>query len=244
MKYMSHENLEMPGNDLIQAPSHEVLRINDPMDDTAGAPFIPPIPRNQHEGQSGETTFLKNKAQADEVKEALKEKVIVQDNRIPGPGLESPQALTLQRDALNMQLRDLRIKLKNADTFFAQWTKAGRDTLTSVQKAIDETRDQRDALDAQMEEMLPAQAKSVARADVVSEARQKIGDVLAPALAGQRDRKADIPRKDALSAERTNLSNELSTLKFWQFGRKQEVTAAIKEIDREMSGILNKEKGL
>ena len=214
----------------------------DPMDDTAGKPFFGENPRNIHGGQSGETTFIQNKAKADAVRVGLREGVTLQDNRLRSPSSETPQILTLERDWLNIQLRDLRISLKNADTFFAKWTQAGRDTLTSLQREIDETRAERDLLDAKMEAMLPAQAKSVPRADVIAAVGQKIGDIRASVIAEQRELRSSIPRKDVLRADRIKLSGELVELRFWQFGRKQEIATKIREIDQEMSGIIRAER--
>ncbi len=209
-------------------------RIVEPTDDTAGAPMLPP---NEIEGQSGETTFRsKDRASAEDVR------VQRTKNELRGPESLSvqPAVLAATRDALNIQLRDLRVARKHADGMFVRFSKSGRDRLAAFDRDIEETRRQRDMLDMEMEAMLPNQAKSVPRADVVAEARQRIGETLAPALAGKMER----PRKAVLHAERIRLINEASKLSFWQFGRKREVAAAIREIDREMSGILNKEKGL
>lgn len=218
----------------VSEPSEPLSESSEPMGDTAGAPFSE-IP-NEHLGASGEAALVRTKAKVDAVKMNLR-----------GPEVNAPQALTLQRDALNMQLRDLRVNLRNSDTFFARFTQAGREKIASLNKAINETVVQRNEIEATMEGMLPKMAPSgvardTSRGAIVSEARQKIGDVLASALAGKQDRRANIPRKDALRADRIKLNEELTALRFWQFGRKQEIAAKIREIDQEMSGIIKAER--
>jgi len=192
------------------------------MDDTAGAP-LSEIP-NGHLGASGEVTRRKFVAQ---------EKIDAVRSALVHEPLQDPQLLHAEQIRLNTVLRDLRIERKNADTFFNALMPAGRERLAKLDRSIEETRMLRDSIDADIEAMLPEQAKSIPRADVIRSARQKIGEALAPALAGRMEK----PRKDVLLEERMKLDGELATLRFWQFGRKGAIAARVKEIDLEVRAI-------
>ena len=94
-----------------------------------------------------------------------------------------------------------------------------------------------------MEEMLPPEARTVTRGDRIRAAQEKIVEVVGSAMVGKHDRLANVPRRDVLRSNRAKLEVELSSLNFWQFGRKRDVVSAMKTIDHEMAGIINAERG-
>lgn len=214
-------------------------RMNEPADDTAGAPMLPP---NEIEGQSGETTFRsRDRMKAEEVR-----------SRLTKDGLRGPESLSAQpavlaasRDALNVQLRDLRLARKSADGIFARFSKPGRDRLATLDREIEETRKQRDEIELSIEELLPKEARSGSRAGRIRAAQEKIGEALgmiAPRKEGT-ERYEGTPKQE-LRARREALAFELETLKFWQFVRKQEIVKEMKAIDHSMARIINAERGL
>lgn len=212
--------------------------VGESMDDTAGAPMLPP---NDHLGASGEVAFRsRDRAKAD----AARAESVKGGLRGPESLMAQPAILVAQRDALNTQLRDLRLERKSADGLFVRFSKAGRDRLATLDRAISDTRSQRDEVEAEIEAMLPAEKQVTTHAERVRTARERIGEVLAVIAPrkeeGHRTREAT-PREQ-LRADREALSVELSTLRFWQFMRKQEIVQDMKRIDLEMSRIINAER--
>ncbi len=233
-------------NRLPQADYHNRPKIGLPdippnterMDDTAGAPMLPP---NEHLGASDEVAFRsRDRAKTD----AARAESVRGGLRGPESVSAQPAVLVAQRDALNAQLRDLRLERKNADGIFVRFSKAGRDRLAALDRAISETRSQRDEAESQIEAMLPAEKQVTTHAGRVQTAREKIGEVLA-AIAPRKEeghRAHEVAPREQLRADREALSSELLTLRFWQFLRKQEIVQEMKRIDLAMSRIINAER--
>lgn len=151
--------------------------------------------------------------------------------------------LSVALDDLNSRLRELRLERKNADTWAAKIFPAARARLANLDASIDMLKTQRDENEMRMEEMLPPEARSVTRGDRIRAAQDKIVEVVGSAMAGKRERLANVPRRDVLRSNRAKLEAELSSLNFWQFGRKRKVVNEMKVIDHEMAGIINAERG-
>lgn len=105
----------------------------------------------------------------------------------------------------------------------------------------------REKIGATLAGVLPIrEEKSVEdRKEVVQRARVVIGNAIGSALAGVlpiREKKPQT-RKEELRESRRGLEQELSSLGFWRIGKKRELKDRIREVDREMSTLLNQEQG-
>ncbi len=230
-----HDAEKMPRIELPNIPESVV----ESADDIVGAPMLPP---NEIRGQSGETTFrAKDRVKAQEIRGRLTQNRPSRTESLS----EQPAVLTAMRDALNAQLRELRLTRKNADGFVARLSKAGRERLATLDREIEEARIQRDRVESQIESMLPNAARSGSRAGRIRAAQEKIGSVLSAAMSQEeRVERAVATPKEKLRARREELAFELETLKFWQFGRKQEIVKEMKAIDHDMARMINAERGL
>ena len=159
-----------------------------------------------------------------------------------GKNTEAKQ-LSVALEDFNNRIRELRLERKNADTWAAKIFPAARARLANLDTSIELLKTQRDEIDMRMEEMLPPEARTVTRGDRIRAAQEKIVEVVGSAMVGKHDRLANVPRRDVLRSNRAKLEVELSSLNFWQFGRKRDVVSAMKTIDHEMAGIINAERG-
>ncbi|MFA6017936.1 MAG: hypothetical protein WCT28_01085 [Patescibacteria group bacterium] len=238
------ENLisQIPRREAPSRPFVEKPKSREAAEDKIGEPILF---LKEHELKRSEKIADRQEAQV--IREKILERDILDD-------LNGVSALTLQRDALNNQLRDLRMRRKNADGVFRRFFKSGRDYLTGLDDDIEEVLRERDVIEAELESKLPIQARSkmrpesdeLSREDRIAIARERIGEELSHLVIKTKEARP-LSRRDELRLDRERLQQELGSIKFWQFGkagRKREIADEMREIDREMSSIINVDRGI
>lgn len=155
--------------------------------------------------------------------------------------------------SLVARVRDLLAERKEFG-FLSRLSRAGREEYAKLSQEIERVSLQRDNLYRELQKS-PAVLTSREKIQV---AREKIGAALAEEIPAREDviRKArsvigetlsGLPRKFAsrrseLHAERLDLKVQRDALGFWQFGKKRELANRMREIDWEMSRLLNQDQ--
>jgi len=173
---------------------------------------------------------------------ALREEVETIKEKL-GTQTEAAQ-LSADLEEYNARLRELRIERKSVDTWAAKVFPAARARLMSLDTSLALVKAERDDIEQRLEAMLPEGQHVLSRSERVRAAKAKIGEELAAVLPKDRglDRRGEVSPREQLRADRIALDAELTTLRFWQIGRKRQIAEDIKRIDREMARMINAER--
>ena len=156
--------------------------------------------------------------------------------------LEGPEALSLEQRALDQRIRALRVERDRDSGFWARFIPARQRRIEGLQREIEETTRERDRIVQRIEALLPAPLPSRrTKTERRESAREIIKNTVITAFAGRQDYRAGIPRRNVLREDRARLVRERETLRFWHWGRKQEIDENLQRIDREMSYYVNSE---